>query len=96
MNKIRGPFQNLYTSNKTYENIKSFWGKSYSTRYAISPKIRPEQFFFHSEYSTTQPLIKFNQLCVNANKKEFTTAAFLDVEKAFDRGIKIFSLKSIS
>lgn len=55
-------------------------------RAAIGLKIRPEQFAFRDQYSTTAQLVNLtDQLAVNANNKLRTTAIFLDVEKAFDR-----------
>lgn len=49
-------------------------------------KIRPEQFAFRPEHSTTLQLTKLtHQLSQNLNNDIQTAAVFLDVEKAFDR-----------
>ena len=49
-------------------------------------KIRPEQFAFRPEHSTTLQLTKLtHQLSQNFNDNVNTASIFLDVEKAFDR-----------
>lgn len=55
-------------------------------RREIMTYIRPEQFAFRSEHSTTNQLTKFVDHLSNAtNRGERTAAAFLDFEKAFDK-----------
>lgn len=52
----------------------------------LRDKIRPEQFAFRAEHSTTQQLTKLtHQLSQNFNNNINTASIFLDVEKAFDR-----------
>ena len=52
----------------------------------LKNKIRPEQFAFRPQHSTTQQLTKLtHQLSQNFNNNLNTASIFLDVEKAFDR-----------
>ena len=52
----------------------------------LKNKIRPEQFAFRPEHSTTLQLTKLtHQLSENFNNDLNTASVFLDVEKAFDR-----------
>lgn len=52
----------------------------------ILPKIRPEQFGFRSQHSTTAQLTNFiKNITNNLNSRHKTATAFLDIEKAFDR-----------
>ncbi|XP_061725406.1 uncharacterized protein LOC133531290 [Cydia pomonella] len=54
----------------------------------LSPHItpRPEQFGFRSQHSTTLQLTRvLHHMGAALNKKEFTVAVLLDMEKAFDR-----------
>jgi len=52
----------------------------------LRDKIRPEQFAFRPEHSTTLQLTKLtHQLNQNFNNNVNTASIFLDVEKAFDR-----------
>ena len=52
----------------------------------LRDKIRPEQFAFRPEHSTTHQLTKLtHQLSQNFNNNINTASIFLDVEKAFDR-----------
>ena len=53
---------------------------------ALQNKLRPEQFAFRPEHSTTKQLTKLtHQLSENLNNDLHTASVFLDVEKAFDR-----------
>lgn len=48
--------------------------------------IRSEQFAFRTEHSTTNQLPKLiDELVISHNRKERTTAIFLDFDKAFDK-----------
>lgn len=52
----------------------------------ILSKIRPEQFAFRLQHSTTSQLIKLVDYLANTtNRGEKTAAVFLDLEKAFDK-----------
>lgn len=55
-------------------------------RLCINTKLRPEQFAFRSEHSTTNQLMKLVDYLTNTmNRGEKTTAVLLDLEKAFDK-----------
>lgn len=48
--------------------------------------IRPEQFVYTVEHSTTNQLTKLiEELAITFSRKESTVAIFLDFEKAFDK-----------
>lgn len=52
----------------------------------VLPKIRPEQFGFRPQHSTTTQLINvIDNISNNINRRKITAAALLDIEKAFDK-----------
>lgn len=54
--------------------------------YILHDTIRPEQFGFRSEHSTTLQLVNvINSLADGFNKHAHTIAVFLDISKAFDK-----------
>jgi len=75
------PISLLNTMGKVLEKLLLSRLKIY-----IMPKIRPEQYGFRSEHSTTIQLINVIDLVSNdLNIKRKTAATFLDIQKAFDK-----------
>ncbi|CAI6364321.1 unnamed protein product [Macrosiphum euphorbiae] len=75
------PISLLNTMSKLFEILILKRLKSY-----VSPFIRPEQYAFRPEHSTTIQLTKLvDDLAITFNRKERTAAIFLDFEKAFDK-----------
>jgi len=52
----------------------------------LKDHIRPEQFGFRPNHSTTSQLVKIvDEISINLNKRTKTATAFIDIEKAFNK-----------
>jgi len=75
------PISLLNTLGKAYEKLILNHLQHY-----LKDHIRPEQFGFRSNHSTTTRLVKIvDEISINLNKRSKPATAFLDIEKAFDK-----------